>query len=539
VGRDTGSRPGQTGRPSKAATLTPKAPATKPPKGKKPAGKAPTGKPQTPTKQVGKSPKAKAPVSKGPPSKAPAGKALAGKPTAQQKLTSNTAATKKAAIGSTGTAAAQKMLTPQSQKPARPKPPVPKPGNTPYNFIAESPALANWKESTRKMLERAFSTKNQPVKFKTFEDAQNYYRKYLKSLKSDAAREKFGDRMRERARKAFYRQEYKNPTFDYNKAQLDRVKEGAAPEETLQLEHLADVKTKSRGKLQIKGEPENALNPENIYFTQGGPGGTAPKDTKHAEKYETWEQAIETSRKVRERATGEANKAAAEAEKQTGAPVEKAPGPQPTEPTAPAKTEPTAPEPAPEAAAPEAGPAEPAPPTPAEPVPEPLPPTSSGPVVEPVPGQPVVEPVPPVVGPKGPTSTPWKGGLKTGLKEGGKAALWALLFVGLDYLRRKALEERVEKEMANLRQHMRGFGERQKKSTPNQPVFLRFVVTYMDYQKYFPVTGWMPEPLEGIVSASVTSTPMDSPELRVENHEGDFFYPGTTTILTFTEPYIP
>ena len=88
---------------------------------------------------------------------------------------------------------------------------VPKPGHTPFNFISESPALENWKVAVKEMLQREFKTR-----FATFKEAQQRFRQHLESLPSDSAREEFADRMRDRARKAFYRQEARNPSYTYD-----------------------------------------------------------------------------------------------------------------------------------------------------------------------------------------------------------------------------------------------------------------------------------------------------------------------------------
>jgi hypothetical protein len=203
----------------------------------------------------------------------------------RERLTANTTLTRKGVIGATGVNAS--LLTP-----------VPEPGHTPFNFLSESPALPNWKEATKEMLQREFGGMN----FKTFEDAQEHFRSYLRTLKDDDTRQAFADRMRDRARKNFYRREYARPTYSYTPDDKENLKRGAAPGSGLQLEHLQDVKSKEIEGLKIEGRPELALDPENIYFSKGGPRGTAPRGSKHAEKYRTIKRAIETSREVRERA---------------------------------------------------------------------------------------------------------------------------------------------------------------------------------------------------------------------------------------------
>jgi hypothetical protein len=177
------------------------------------------------------------------------------------------------------------------------KPPVPDPGHTPFNFISESPALGNWKVAVKGMLEREFQ-KN----FSSFEEAQENFRQHLKAMPDDRGREDFADRMRDRARKAFYRKEGSDPSYAYTKEDLAKLKNGAAPESGLQLEHMEDVKTKTRGGAVIKGQPERALDSGNIYITEGGAGGTAPLGSKHAEKYRSIESAKKTSREIRDKA---------------------------------------------------------------------------------------------------------------------------------------------------------------------------------------------------------------------------------------------
>ena len=190
------------------------------------------------------------------------------------------------------------MRSPDTPTGTTAKPPVPKPGHTPFNFISESPALENWKVSVKEILEREFKTK-----FATFEGAHEHFRQHLRSLPSDSARENFGDRMRDRARKGFYRREARNPSYSYKPEDIARMRNGAAPVGELQLEHMEEVKSKTRGGTRIQGRPERALDPANIYVTEGGPGGTAPVGTKHAEKQRTIEAAKKASQEARQKAS--------------------------------------------------------------------------------------------------------------------------------------------------------------------------------------------------------------------------------------------
>lgn len=179
----------------------------------------------------------------------------------------------------------------------RTKPPVPRVGHTPFHFISESPALDNWKLAVKEMLEREYKQA-----FASFEDATEHFLRHMDGLPSVQAREDYADRMRDRARKAFFRQEARNPSYAYTDDQLTRLRNGAAPIEGQQLEHLEEVKTKVREGMTVAGHPERALDPGNIYLTQGGKGGTAPKGTPHAEKWRTIKAAKDKSQEIRKNA---------------------------------------------------------------------------------------------------------------------------------------------------------------------------------------------------------------------------------------------
>jgi len=171
-------------------------------------------------------------------------------------------------------------------------PPVPEVGKTPFHFISEGPALPNWKKAATEVLEREFDRK-----FSSFEEAHAYFKEHLKTLPIEE-REDFADRMRDRVRKNFYRQENRDPSFNYSPHEMKSLKGGGAPRETLQLEHLTEVKSDPRK--GIVGHPEMALDPSNVWFTEGGPRGTAPKGTPHGEKGRKLLQQTEGEKAVEE-----------------------------------------------------------------------------------------------------------------------------------------------------------------------------------------------------------------------------------------------
>ncbi len=452
-----------------------------------------------------------------------------------------------------------------------PKPPVPIPGHTPFNFIGESPALQNWKTAVKEMLGRRFK-----MNFATFEDAQKHFRAHLSSLPTDADRERFADRMRDRARKAFFRQEARKPSYAYDAVQLEKLKRGAAPESWFQLEHMEDVKSKQRGEKFIVGRPELALDPDNIYVTEGGPRGTAPVGTKHAEKYRVLEAAEKSSREVaeraRQRATVEAPnapKAASESAPQVKPPEVKPPAPavEPAAPKAPAA--PPTPVEGPPAAVPTA---KPAPPTPAPaphpvpaPAPAPAPAQTAAPVPTPAPTRtpapaPMPAPAPTPAPTPAPAPTPsaerppspaaaspaaapparpasaWKAGLKAG----GKALAGELLFAGLDYIVRQQLEKDLEASIDEARHGAMPWAQRVKRQDPSKPVYIRVKVQSEDYSRYVPALGWMPEaPVLHMIQIAVVREETDPPLVEVQDDRLNTLRPGVKTTVTYTELMVP
>jgi hypothetical protein len=384
------------------------------------------------------------------------------------------------------------MRAPADKPPVPAKPPVPKPGQTPFNFISESPALENWKAAAKGVLEREFKTT-----FGTFEEAQEHFRKHLQGLPSDSAREDFGDRMRDRVRKAFYRSEGRNPSYAYKPEDIDRLKNGSAPESGLQLEHMEDVKSKQRAGTLIKGRPERAVDPGNVYVTEGGPGGTAPKGTKHAEKYRTIEEAKRTSREIRDKAPQ-----TVVAEKPTQ-PETASPKPPPVEARAPsAKSPPVAAPPALKA----------------------VPPETVPPVETPIPATAV------------PRASPWKAGLKAGAG----AAAWMAVFMALGYFVHKKLQESLEKEIEVYRPQMQKWAAYEKKRFPDRPVYMQLIVESEEYSRFIPLVGWMPEPpVLHVTSVGTTATPVDPPDVKVDDHSMNILRPGKTVTVTYTELLIP
>lgn len=149
-------------------------------------------------------------------------------------------------------------------------PPVPVPGHTPYNFVSESPALANWQTAANEVLERRFHGGSPGNNIQLFEQhlqglPQGPGR--TRGTKSNVAR-----RIYNQVRNRFYKLEAANPSFAYSDAELARLARGRAPRAGFQLHHLQ----------HIAHNPEEAVRAGNIVFTQGGAsGGLTPGSGHH------------------------------------------------------------------------------------------------------------------------------------------------------------------------------------------------------------------------------------------------------------------
>jgi hypothetical protein len=212
--------------------------------------------------------------------------------------------------------------------------------------------------------------------------------------------------------------------------------------------------------------------------------------------------------------------------------VEHLPEPAPKVPAATTATTPTPAKPAP--AATTVAPTPTPTPTPVnEPpvaVPAVKPPLAVGPapVVEPHPSPVVTPPVRPV--------SAWK----TGLKAGGKALIWALIFAGLEYLVRRQLEKELEESIDKARHGAMPWAQRLKREDPSKPVYMRVKVQAEDYSRYAPFLGWMPEaPVLHMIQIAMVREEIDPPVVEVKDERLNVWRPGVTTTVTYTEPMVP
>jgi hypothetical protein len=129
--------------------------------------------------------------------------------------------------------------------------------------------------------------------------------------------------------------------------------------------------------------------------------------------------------------------------------------------------------------------------------------------------------------------------LKGGLKAGGKALAWQLLFIGLDYWARRQMQKQLERDIDQTRPHMLKWAQREKARTPDKPVYIRIHVRFEDYTRYFPGVGWMPERRLMLAGVGIRDHPIDPPITEVEDHTTAIFRPGKTTQVQYTELLIP
>lgn len=132
-----------------------------------------------------------------------------------------------------------------------------------------------------------------------------------------------------------------------------------------------------------------------------------------------------------------------------------------------------------------------------------------------------------------------QGQWKAGIKAGGKALGWALIFAGLDYLVQREQAKQLEREIDLTRPHMMKWALRLKAKTPDKPVYVVFKVALHDYMKYIFLLGWMPDRQLGLASVGVFNDPVDPPTIEVADRSWDFWRPGKTTTITYSELLIP
>lgn len=69
---------------------------------------------------------------------------------------------------------------------------------------------------------------------------------------------------------------------------------------------------------------------------------------------------------------------------------------------------------------------------------------------------------------------------------------------------------------------------------------MKLIIVSKEYSTYIPLVGWTPDAPELFVaSVGMTSTPVDPPDVQVEDHTLNVLHPGKTVWVTYTELLIP
>jgi hypothetical protein len=149
---------------------------------------------------------------------------------------------------------------------------------------------------------------------------------------------------------------------------------------------------------------------------------------------------------------------------------------------------------------------------------------------------PVVEPSPaPTITPTARPVVNWKAGLKAG----GQMLAYALIFAGLSYWVHRRLAEELEESIDMARKGKMPSARREKEEDPSKPVYLMIEVRSDEYTRYIPILGFFPESKLFLSRFKLSREHVDPPFVVVEDHSLDFWRPGTTTIVTYTELMIP
>jgi hypothetical protein len=212
------------------------------------------------------------------------------------------------------------------------------------------------------------------------------------------------------------------------------------------------------------------------------------------------------------------------------APATKASGPKaPAPKAAPLSETPAAPAPK-SAPLPQAQPQPVAPKTPALQTPTPQP--KAAPPQAPAQAPVTKSSPPPLAAPPVRPTSAWKGGLKAG----GKAAIWALVFAGLDYYVHRRLAKELEESITMTHNGAMPWAQRLKREDPSKPVYMMVKVESKEYSKFIPLLGWMPEPpVLHMISMAMVREPISPPIVEVQDNRLNPWTPGVTTTITYTE----
>ena len=151
---------------------------------------------------------------------------------------------------------------------------------TPGNFVAESPALANWMHAVQEVLEPRFGRGTPERNLAAF-------RSHLRGLRRGAqrgagaatTRQGYARQTFNHVREAFWRREGERPSFAYTSSEQGRLGQYAGG--------YSDHPLTARAGMQfhhmegLAANPHRALDPMNIVFVQGNPTGSPGTGTLH------------------------------------------------------------------------------------------------------------------------------------------------------------------------------------------------------------------------------------------------------------------
>jgi RHS repeat-associated protein len=160
---------------------------------------------------------------------------------------------------------------PSPPRPRPPLPPPPVPGQTPHNFVAESPARGNWERSVNEILEEKYGKGSVEGNAREFE--RQVQSRPSGARKTAGTRQWYANEIYDQVRGKFYEFEGENPSFSWSTDELRLLREGYAPRPGFQIHHVE----------WVKDVPTRALGPENALFTQAGETGGLARGTPHYE----------------------------------------------------------------------------------------------------------------------------------------------------------------------------------------------------------------------------------------------------------------
>ena len=84
------------------------------------------------------------------------------------------------------------------------------------------------------------------------------------------------------------------------------------------------------------------------------------------------------------------------------------------------------------------------------------------------------------------------------------------------------------------------WAQRLKREDLSKPVYMRVKVRSEDYSQYKLLLGWMPEPpVLHMIQIAMVREEIEQPIVEVQDNRADFWRPGMTTTVTYTELMVP